>query len=531
MRGTPAGRSINRQGSGSGQNQVSVTHTVQAPTGGLNAIDSLANMPETDAIVMDNWFPHPSFVDIRNGYQPWSTGYTDWVETLMEYQNASGSKLFAISGTSVFDATASGAVGGAVVTGLTNARWESTNLATPGGQFLYAGNAVDKPLFYDGSAWVKVDGGSTPAITGVTTTKLRSPVVWKNRLWWVEDGTMHVWYLPTASIGGAASSIDLGMYFKLGGQMHVIMTASLTDGSTFDDYILFMSTEGEILLYRGTDPATAGLFNLVGIYRIGKPVGRRCWFKNGADTIIICSDGFVSLTKEIAIGRVNQGEDISYKILTLVNQQIQNHKSNFGWEGILYPLGNKLIINVPQSENNWSSQFVMNSINNSWCTFGLFSSPWNAATFCVVDDVLYFGSSTFVAQADINGVYSDGGANIVGTLKTAFSYMGSDQQKFWKMARPLLASTGTINAALNINTDFSDVPPTSTPTFSGGQGSPWDTSPWDVSPWSPGISTQTGWDTISGIGFCAALYIKAATNAVPIQLLSTDFLFTPGGVL
>ena len=507
--------------------QGSITHSIQAPTGGLNAVDALANMPETDAVVLNNWFPHQSYCDIRNGYIQYTTGFGHWVETLMEYQSAAGSKLFAMSNGKVYDATAGGAVGAAVVTGLTNARWEYTNLATPGGQFLYAGNGVDKPLYYDGSAWVKVDGGSTPAITGVTTTKLRSPVVWKNRLWWVEDGTMHVWYLPTASVGGAASQIDLGMYFKLGGQMHVIMTASLTDGSTFDDYILFLSTEGEILLYRGTDPSTASLFNLVGIYRVGSPVGRRCWFKNGSDTILICSDGFVSLTKEIGIGRINQGEDISYKILSLVNTAIQSYKGNFGWEGLIYPLGNKLIINVPVSENNTQTQFVMNSINNAWCTY----SGWNAATYAQIGDTLYFGGNGYVAKADDVSYFSDAGSNIVATMKTAFSYMGSDSQKFWKMARPLLSSNAPLQAALNINVDFQDNPPTSSPTFSPVIGSPWDTSPWDTSPWTAGLTTQRQWQTVAGVGFCAALYIVAATNSATVQLLSTDFLYSPGGVL
>jgi len=523
--GLVASRRIDR--GATAKQQVSSTYTIQAPTGGLNAVDALANMPETDAVVLNNWFPHNSYCDIRNGYSQWSTGYGHWVETLMEYESPSSEKLFAISNTSVYDATAGGAVGAAVVTGLTNARWEYTNVGTPGGHFLYAGNGVDKPLYYDGSAWVKVDGASTPAITGVTTTKLRSPVVWKNRLFWVEEGSTRAWYLPTASIGGAASSIDFGMFFKAGGQLHVIMTASLTDGSTFDDYILFMSSEGEILLYRGTDPATAGLFNLVGVYRVGQPVGRRCWFKYGADTIIICSDGFVSLTKEISIGRVNQGEDISYKILFLVNNAIQMYKASFGWEGIIYPLGNKLIINVPVAENVMQTQFVMNTINNAWCTF----SGWNSATYCVVNDVLYFGGNGYVGKADDPNQWSDNGSEIQATMKTAFSYMGSRQQKFWKMARPVISASARINAKIGINVDFEDRPPTSQPTFSPGSGSPWNTSPWNTSPWGVDPTIQRQWQTVSGVGFCAALYVKAAGFDSQVQLMSTDFLLEQGGVL
>lgn len=358
------------------RSQVSRTKTIPAPVGGLNAIDSLANMPATDAIVLDNWFPQPSYVSLRNGYSQYATGFPGWVETILSYANASGAKLFGISGTAIYNATAGGAVGAAVVSGLTNARWEYTNVATAGGQYLYAANGVDKPLLYDGTTWTAIDGASTPAITGVTTTLLRNPIVWKNRVWFVENNSMRAWYLPTASIGGAAASFDFGPLFRLGGQLQSIVTASLTDGSTFDDYICFISSMGEILLYRGTDPAFSGSFILTGIYAVGKPVGRRCSFKYGEDTILICSDGFVSLSKMISIGRKDQAETISSKILNLVNQDVQNYSTHFGWEGVVYPLGNKLIINVPIVENSQQSQYVMNTITNSWCTFGRNNSPW-----------------------------------------------------------------------------------------------------------------------------------------------------------
>ena len=172
---------------------ISQTHSIPPPVGGLNASSAIAAMPETDAILMDNWFPQPTLVSLRNGSSNWVTGITGWIETLMGYANKSGvEKLFAIAGTSVFDASTQGAVGGAVVSGLTNARWESVNVGTPAGAFLYAANATDKPLLYNGTTWTHVDGSSSPAITGVTTTTLRNPTVWKNRVWFVQDGTLLV---------------------------------------------------------------------------------------------------------------------------------------------------------------------------------------------------------------------------------------------------------------------------------------------------------------------------------------------------
>ena len=74
--------------------QVSRTASIQAPTGGLNARDTIANMKETDAVIMTNWFPSTASVDIRNGYQSHATGITGSVETLMPYSYGATEELF-----------------------------------------------------------------------------------------------------------------------------------------------------------------------------------------------------------------------------------------------------------------------------------------------------------------------------------------------------------------------------------------------------------------------------------------------------
>jgi len=59
--------------------------SIPAPTGGLNARDSIADMPEKDALVLDNWCPLPSVIQVRKGSQNHVTGFTAPVETLVEY--------------------------------------------------------------------------------------------------------------------------------------------------------------------------------------------------------------------------------------------------------------------------------------------------------------------------------------------------------------------------------------------------------------------------------------------------------------
>ena len=509
---------------------TSRTSSSPAPCGGLNAVDSVAAMPPTDSIIMDNFFPTPTFVQLRNGYTSHSTGLPSFVETLMGYSNLTTSeKLFGISGTSVYDCTATGAVGAAVVTGLTNARWEYTNTAVPGGAYLYAANGVDKPLLYDGTTWVKVDATSTPAITGVTTTTLRNPVIWGSRVWFVQNNTNLAWYLPVQSVGGAAASFDLSAQFSRGGSLQVIMTFSLSSTNQFDDYIGFLSTEGDLVVYQGSDPSNPATFARLGRYQVGKPIGRRCWFKSGADANIICADGVVSVAKLIAVGVQVPDTAITYKILQLINNDAQNYATNFGWEGVVFPLGNKIIINVPENTNVRSHQYVQNTINGSWCSFGLLSSPWNASTFCVLGNKIYFGTNGRVNECDTG--QNDGGAQIMGSLQPAYSYMKTDKQKQYTLVRPILQTTGDITPVMSLNVDFQTVAPTGTPTFSASGASLWNVALWNVSYWSTGAIIRKDWQTVTGIGFTATIYLQVASKLSTVNLLSIDYVLRDGAVL
>lgn len=513
---------------GSRAKPTSTTTSVPAPVGGLNAVDSLASMPPTDAVIMDNIFPYPTYCQLRNGYSKHATGLPGWAETVMGYTSKTGTqKLFAISGTAVYDCTSAGAVGAAVVTGLTNARWEYTDVSTQAGSYLYAGNAVDKPLFYDGAAWVKVDAASTPAITGVTTTTLRNPTLWKTRLWWVQDNTCLAWYLAPNAIGGAATSFDLNTLFTLGGSLRTIMTFSISSATQFDDYIGFLSSQGELVVYQGTDPATN--FTIVGKYMVGKPLGRRCWFRNGADACIISDNGVVSVSKAISVGVQQPDSAITYKILQLINADAQAYGSNFGWEGIVYPLGNKIILNVPQNSNAAQHQYVQNTIHGAWCSYGLYGSPWLAATFCTLGSDLYFGGNTYVALADDG--QNDAGSQINGSIVPAFSYVGTPHQKRFTMCRPIMQATGAIFPTLSLNTDFNIQLPTGIPTYSAGTIPVWNVALWNVSYWATGPAILKSWQTVYGIGFTATVYMKIASTLSQVNLLSFDYVHEEGGTL
>lgn len=505
--------------------RVSGTSSIAAPTGGLNARDAIADMPEEDAVIMTNWFPSPSSVGVRRGYATHATGLLEPVETLMTYNTGAAKEIYGIADGEIYDVTTAGAVGAAVVSSLTNSRFEYITMGTAGGYFLLAVNGADKLQGYDGSAWWE-DGDGAHDITGVDTADIAHINNFKNRVWMIEKDTLAAWYLPVASIAGAATKFDLSGLFKLGGSLMIMENWTIDNANGVDDYAAFITSEGEVALYKGTDPSSANTWALVGTFRMGRPIGRRCAIKVAADVLLITTDGAFPLSKSLLTDRTQSQAAVTDKITNLFKPDIRDNSTKFGWQPILYPFGNKLVINVPTVENSVSHQWVMNTINGSWCRF----EGWNANCWETLDDDLYFGGDGTVYKADTGE--DDNGENIESDVQQAFSYFGSKGQiKKFTLAKPHFMTSGEISPALVLNVDFQSRTPSAPPSFSSPGVSLWDVAPWDTSSWAFGDTIVAKWQGITGVGFCGAIRIQTAIKDLSVAWVSTDFLYEKGGVL
>ncbi len=505
----------------SGRKMSSQTKTVPAPIGGLNARDQLSAMDPRDAIVLDNMFPRTSDLVSRKGFTNFTTGLPLAVNSLMVYAGVSTSTLFAASSAGIYDVTAGGAVGAAVVTGLTSSKWQYVNMATAGGKYLIAANGADLMKNWDGTTW------TNPAITGLgafTTADMIHINIWASRIWLTQKNSMSVWYLPVNSIAGAAAEINFGPLFDRGGKIVATATWTIDGGYGMEDNLVILTSKGQVAVYRGTDPSAAATFIKVGVYDIGTPVGNRCFTKFGGEMVMITLDGFEPLSKSLSSTRTNNSIAISDKISGLVTQSTTDYQTNFGWEIINFPTENMLIFNVPVRSGTESHQYVMNTITGSWCRF----KGWNANCFAVMDDVLYFGGNGVVCKAWQG--QADNGANIAVDAKPAFSFFDAmGRLKIWKMARPIFLATANPSPAIGLNVDFDETDNTQASTYSGSAAL-WDAALWDAAIWS-GYAIFKDWQSINGYGFCAALRLKFSSNILDVRWSSIDYVYEYGDVI
>jgi hypothetical protein len=506
------------------------TASIPAPVGGLNAVDAFADMPATDAIQMDNWVPGVNACSIRSGYSAWATGFASPVETVMPYNSGTASKLFAAAGTSIYDVSSAGAIGAASVTGMTNSRWQYVNFGTAGGQFLLAVNSADKMRVYNGAAWGYEGDGTYPAVTGFNTQLAKDMQVYASRVWMIEKNSFRVWYLPLNSIGGAAASIDLSSLYILGGALAGMVTWQTASTYSIQTYAAFISTQGEVLLYLGSDPASAATWSKVGQFRIGRPIGQRFYERAGDDTLLITTDGIIPMSKAAITDRQSQSDAISYKIIQLVNNDMSTYAANYGWQVILYPFGNKLYVNVPKNATSAPGdniQYVMNTITNKWCRYtGLGANCW-----ALFNDSIYFGGESTVYQAETGT--NDNGNAISAAVTPAYSYFGAQgQQKMFTACRPIITTNGTYQPSIGLALDFSGTASTSSPILSTASNSAvWNTSPWNTTKWDSATQTVRNWQWVGGIGFAATFTMSSSTKGMTVQWSSTDYTYERGGTL
>lgn len=504
---------------------VAKTVSITAPIGGWNARDSLSDMPQTDAVILENWFPAATYCQLRNGFSKFATGITGWVETIMAYHGGTTSKLFAAAGTVIYDIT-SGGTASSSVTGLTNARWQYVNNTTSGGSYIQMVNGADKMEVFDGTAWHKDGDGVPYNVTGVNTATCIGITLSHNRVWLTEKNSLKAWYGPTGAIGGAFSALDLSSFCQRGGYLMAIADWTMDAGYGMDDMTAFITSNGEVLVYRGTDPSSAATWGLIGVYWIGSPIGRRCFVKYAGDLLIITQDGVAPMSLAIQASRGSPKINITDKIQYAISLAVSAYGSNYGWQLLPFPKENMLFLNVPLQESSIQQQYVMNTITRQWCNF----TGWNAACWELYLDNPYFGGNGYVGRAW--NTFADNGGIITANGLQAFSAYGSPGlNKNFVQMRPVFNTNGSPSVACQMNLDFDLSNPTASASFSTTTAGIWDTGLWNTATWAPDFSVNQQWQGAIGIGKYAAPHIMATSAGINLQWLATDVVWKQGGYL
>lgn len=523
------------------QNSARIS-TVPSPVGGLNAYNNLAAMPPTDAVRMLNFVPTSFGCTVRKGYQKYATGLNGAVRSIFAYNATDGThKFFAAGSGKIFDITLPGPVGAPIISGIANDYWQTVNFANSAGVHLVAVNGTDNPLWYRASAGMQrltAGNGTDPGTwSGVDPRTLIQLTVHQRRLWGVAVNSTLGWFLPADSIYGIANFFDFGPFFKRGGYLAGLGTWSADVGTGSDDMLVAVSSEGEAVVFAGTDVADATAWKLRGVYHIGSPpAGRRFMTNVAGDLMILTQVGVVSMATVLTSTTVNVSSDTAYskKIQYLLNDLITSYSDLPGWEIAFFPSTNLLYINVPSIYYGGNGQLVSNYINTSWTTFsGMNALCWSNTMFGQffgsTDGTVYKAWTGWKDNMDLDG---SNGTSILVACQQAYSNFGSPAaQKQIGMFKPifLIARQTGINAKLVY--DYV-IAPELYPSITGAPlaASYWDIDRWGIGSWPGGIVQQADWYSAEGLGVSVSLAMALSVIDDTVWV-STDYVYKTGGPL
>jgi hypothetical protein len=503
------------------QTKINQSATFPAPTKGLDIATPLVAQDPLIALVLNNWWCRKWGPELREGYLRWTSniggvGIDSSVKTLMSYSPPSGTRVLfasAVNG-SIYDVTlqtneATAPTASNTIASQTNPGEHAyVNFTTSAGTYLVLtaeGSGVH--TYDDSGGWVN----RTASLTGYGTIPQNFDfvTVWKNRLWFIRKNSTQAYYLPVDSITGALALFDFGPLFVNGGSLAIIATWTGDSGDGIDDRMVVVSTEGDVLVYAGTDPSSITTFGLIGRWYVGKtPAGRRLASKYGGDLAIITENGLEFISRLVnARGLldpdVNRTQP-SYRFNDSLGRTVEATRDEKFWAIAHLPSKSSVIICTPDNTTSDGTQFVYSSITPAWSIF--LRMPMQCME--VFDGDLYFGTTNGKVMrafaADTDDELSNGtiGTDVQGDLQTAFVSDTQDPSaiKVPQLIRPMFQAPSAPSVAAQINTEWTDSGTPGNLSFTGIGSSLWDVATWDSSVWNAELNTYISWLGATGLG-------------------------------
>lgn len=462
-----------------------------------------------------------------------------------------GTDFFPYDGSDVsklrYDAETAPFTVGATVTGDTSGAtgtiYKIVPSVTAGEGTLWLTNIVGGP-FQNDEALADGDGGAATAngadviaVTGITfpsgytltTADLAFVWIYKEALYFIEKNSLRAWYLEPDMIGGELKPYPLNGFFDKGGSLLWGQSWSLasSDQGGLSSQNVFTTTEGESAVFQGISPSDES-WQMVGVYRVGKPLGKHGFIRAGGDIVIATDVGYVALSKAVQVDfAVLAPNAVSYPIEVAWSEAITQRGRN--WQCEIWPEAQMAIVIPPNSESLDPIWFVSNAGTGSWAPF----TKWYATCVLSWNGRLFFGSTDgYVIEANVGG--TDNGDPYTGIYVPLFSDVGKPTAtKAARMARIETKSGAEINEKVSCLFDFDTSIPSPPDSTLVPVGNEWDNAVWNTSVWNAdrnAVITKRR-HSVAGNGYRLAPVFQVTSGAaVPldVEIITLDVTFESG---
>jgi hypothetical protein len=504
-----------------GRPAAQVAH-FRAPLKGLSRHAELGDADPLLASIMTNWVVEDDRITVRPGYiKIGQIAANTPVSTLIPYQGSPTQKLVAASGTQIYDSS-----GASISTGWGGDDWSWTyfsNLSAV--DYTIMVNGHDGVVSWDGTTFVKETVTVPSGEPWIAPLKFDKVLGHMNLLWFADSDNMALYYLPLQQKSGALTLFPLNAMFKRGGHIVALYTWTIDGGLGLDDALVVFSSNGEAVIYSGTDPASD--FKLIGTFRFDAPLSKSSVVNYGGDLYVMISSGFVPMSTLVRAETEDLGKsDIG--VMRDFTEITVPHRDLFGWQVIFNHQTGHAICNMPTGNGKYT-QMVRRMVSQSWTKWqDVPSRCWGW-----LNNHTYFGSDDGGIFLGGEEYLNDNGAAINADVRFTWSSYKSVAKKKFKLMRLYTITDGLPRPFMDLETDYDNLPPVNQPEISFGPsgGSNWDTASWDTSDWAFVTQPRQDWQGITGLGRVGAPRIRISVSGCTYSLSGVDVLYELGGLM
>jgi hypothetical protein len=390
---------------------------------------------------------------------------------------------------------------------------------------------------------VDTTGGATQATgvklnptTGIVKETITAPVTapWinvnnfqivvshQNRLFFADNTNLAVYYLPIQTKSGEVKHLPLNAVFRRGGSIRAMYTWTVDGGAGMDDMLVLFSTNGECVIYKGTDPAVD--FSLVGIFRFDSPLSKHSVAQYGGELYVLISTGLVPLSTMLRAETDHLGQS-ERNVTSMFLKEAIHYRTDLGWQAFLNPSTGRMFCNIPQGAPNRYRQFIRHMPKAVWSTFeNIPSRCWGW-----LDPNVYFGDDKGNVYEMHPRYLNDAGQPIVVDVVMAWDNFKTPAFKQFKAVKTYMTSNGDVHPTIDIMTNFNFAAGNNTPDISDtATGAQWDVTAWDTTPWASGEKAVLLWNGVSAKGQFGAVRLTARINSSTLEINAWDVVFEAG---
>jgi hypothetical protein len=357
----------------------------------------------------------------------------------------------------------------------------------------------------------------------VDVNKFHTVLSHMNRLWFADKSNLAVYYLPIQSKSGQLKMLPLNAVFRRGGWIKAMASWTLDGGAGTEDQLVLLSSNGEAVIYNGTDPDSD--FALTGIFKFDAPMSMKSLINYGGDLYVMVSTGLVPMSTLLRAESEQLGTT-DKNVSDMFSELTHGKHSLPGWQVILNYHAGWAICNFPTGGKNVYRQMVRFMPDPVWCSW----SNVPARCWQWIARRLLLGSDDGILYEMRLDALSDDGRPIVADMQLTFSAYDSSAIKQWKMISPYIITDGVAKPYVDIRVDYDYSPPFNQPDVSlGATGATWDVATWDVDYWAQQPTSTRLQNGVSAIGRVGAPRVKVSVVNCEFSIAGFDILYETGG--